>query len=77
MSSFKINPDVKERFFLLTIDNKYAKHMPILQFLLKASAGSIGIPSYFCRWEVENSDGNIENNKSELEIGTVIEVEIN
>lgn len=46
ISSSKINPDVMKRFFILTINNKYARNVLILQFLLKVSAGSISISNH-------------------------------
>lgn len=46
MSNSKISLDVIERFFILIIDNEHAKNMFIQNFLLKVSAGSIGIPCY-------------------------------
>lgn len=47
ISSFKIIPDIIEGFSMLTINNKYAKSMSILQFLFKVSINSIETPSYF------------------------------
>ena len=47
MCSFKITYDKMEEFSILTIDSKYAKNAPILQFLFRASASNIGGPSYF------------------------------
>lgn len=43
MSSHKISLNAIEGFFILTIDNKHARNMPILQFILRVSAGSISI----------------------------------
>lgn len=49
IASFKISPNEIKRFFILTINNKHAKNVPILQFLLRVLAGSISVPSdYSC-----------------------------
>ncbi len=77
ISSFKISLDVIERFFILTIDNKYTKNVPILQFILRASAGSIGFPSYFFRQKIENLDANNNRNENEAEIRIELEDEMN
>lgn len=47
MASSTISPDTIEGFFMLTIDNKYAKSAPIIRFLLRTSAGSIGVTNHF------------------------------
>lgn len=47
MTSFKINLDIINKFFMLILDYKNAKNIPISQFLLKILAGNIGVPSYF------------------------------
>lgn len=77
MASSKISPDTIEGFFILTIDNKHAKNAPILRSLLRASAGSIGIPSHSSCWGVENPDGNNISDKSEAEEGIKVEDEMN
>ena len=46
MSSFKICLNIIEELSILTIDNKHAKNMPILQSLLRTSSSSIGILSH-------------------------------
>ena len=49
MSNTKISLNTMKRFSMLTIDNKYTKNAPILQFLLKVLAGNIGVTSnLFC-----------------------------
>ena len=78
MSNSKISLDVIERFSILIIDNKHVKSALILQFLLRALAGSIDLPSHSFYWEVKNPDGNIESDKSETEeIRIELENEIN
>ena len=46
MSSSKISLDAMEEFSMSTIDNKYAKSIPILWFILRALAGSLDVPSH-------------------------------
>ena len=46
MSSSKISSDIMEGFFILTIDNEYARNTSILQYILRVLAGSIGVSSY-------------------------------
>lgn len=77
MSSSKISLDIMEGFFILTIDNEYAKSALILQSLLKASADSIGISCYSSCWRVKNLNSNIESDKSELEVSIKLEDEMN
>lgn len=43
---FKINLDAIKVIFILNIDNKHAKSMPILQSLFKISVHNINIPIY-------------------------------
>lgn len=43
----KISPNIMKRFFILIIDNKYAKSALILQFLFKISTNNIDIFSHF------------------------------
>lgn len=47
IASFMISSDAIKRFSILTINNKYARNMPILQSLLRASTGSINVSSHF------------------------------
>ena len=46
ISSSKISLDIMEGFSMSTIDNKYTRSTPNLQPILRASAGSISIPSH-------------------------------
>ena len=65
ISSSKISLDAMEGLSMSTINNKYTKNMPILQFILRTSPSSIGIPSHFSCWKVENLDANNESNENE------------
>ena len=76
MSSSKISPDAMEGFSMSTIDNKHARSAPILRSILRASAGSIGVPSHSSRWGVENPDAN-NDDESEAETGIELEDEMN
>ena len=77
ISSSKISPDAMEGFFMLTINNKYARSAPILQSLLRALTGSIGIPSHFFHLEVENLDANNKSNESEAKTRIELKDEMN
>lgn len=46
MTSFKISWDTIEGFFLLIIDNKYAKNISILWFLFRVLANSKNVSSH-------------------------------
>ena len=59
--SSMISPDAIEGFSILTINNEHARSAPILQSILKASAGSIGVSSYSYCWGVENPDAINDN----------------
>lgn len=49
ITNFKISLDEIKGFLILTINNKYAKNAPILQFLLRPLANSIAVFSHsFC-----------------------------
>ena len=57
-----------KEFFILTINNKYARNISILQSFFRALANSIGISYHFFYLEVKNLNSNCKNNKSEAEI---------
>lgn len=46
IANSKISPNAIKGFSILTIDNEHAKNAPILRFLLRVLAGSIGVPSH-------------------------------
>lgn len=77
IASFKINSNVIEEFFMLTIDNKYAKNALILQFLLGALASSIAVPGHFFYWRVENPNSNNVSNKNKVEKEIKLEDKMN
>lgn len=77
ITSFKISPNEIKRFLILTINNKYAKNAPILQFLLRLLANSIVVFSHSFCWKIENQDCNNKSNKSEIEKKIKLEDEIN
>ena len=76
-SSSKISPNAMEGFSMSIIDNKYARSMPILRFILRVLASSIGVPSHSSCWGMENPNINNESNKSKSEIGIKLEDEMN
>lgn len=76
ISSSKISPNVIERFFILTINNKYTRSALILQFILRALAGSIGVSGIFYQG-VKKPDANNKSNESETEIEIKLEDKIN
>lgn len=75
--SSKISPDKIEGFYILTIDNKHAKSVPIPQFSLRALVSNIGISSHFFCWGVKNIDNNNVSDKSEAVKGIELEDKIN
>lgn len=77
MAISKISPDIIERFFILTINNKHAKNVSILQSLLRVLANSIGISNHSFCWGVENLDSNNVSNKNEVEKKIKLEDKIN
>lgn len=77
MSSHKISLNIIERFFILMIDNKHARNMPILQSILRVSAGSINILCYSYCSRVENPDANNKRDESKVEIEIELEDKIN
>ena len=77
MSSSKISLDAMEGFSMLTINNKYTRSAPILQFIFKTSANSIGILSHSSCWGIENPNANNESNKSKVEIRIKLEDKMN
>lgn len=66
-----------KRFFISTINNKHARSMLILQFIIKALADSINISSHFSCWGMKNLDINNKNNKSEVETRIELQNKIN
>lgn len=77
MCSFKITYDKMEEFSILTIDSKYAKNAPILQFLFRASASNIGGPSYFFCQMVENLGSNNKRSTNDVKERIKLEDKIN
>lgn len=68
MPNSRICLDITKEFSILTIGNKNAKNVLILQSLLRVSNCSIGIPKNFSYEKVENLDNNNKSDKSDVKI---------
>lgn len=77
MSSSKISPCIIEKFSMLIIDNKHAKNVSILLFLLRTSANNISVSSHPLYRGIENLDGNNKSDKNETEVEIEFEDKIN
>lgn len=73
----KIGSDIIKFFSILTIINKYARSVSILQFSFSVSANNIDITTYFSYLEIENLDENNKSNKNEIKIKIQLNNKIN
>lgn len=62
MSSSMISPAIMKKYFILIINNKYVRSMPILRSLYKILANNIGILNQFFYQEIKNLNANNKNN---------------
>lgn len=67
MANSKFSLDALENFSMLTINNKYAKNMPILWSLLRVSVGNINVLTYFSYLRIKNLNSNNESDRSKTE----------
>lgn len=73
----RLSLDAMERFFISIINNKHVRSTSILQSLLRASAGSIDVPTHSSNWEVKNPHDSNESDVSRADTGIKIQDEIN
>lgn len=77
ISSSKIILDIMKRFFILIIDNKYARSIFIFQSLLGTLVCSLNIFCYSFHLGVKNLDDNDKTNKSKAKVRIRLKDKIN